>query len=121
MTANDQRRAHWAVQAKAKKDVGKATYDLAKAHKIANLGPSIVGATWFVPDKRRRDTDSLYPFLKAVLDALVQAGVWEDDHSGWVVETRTAINQSDTKNPRIEVRITEVEDAGRTDACQHAA
>ncbi|SHT53943.1 Crossover junction endodeoxyribonuclease rusA [Mycobacteroides abscessus subsp. abscessus] len=112
MTANDQRRAHWAVQAKAKKDVGKATHDLAKAQNITNLRPSSVGVTWFPPDKRRRDVDSLGPFLKAVLDGLVQAGAWEDDHCGWVVETRTAINMSDTQNARIEVRISEVENAG---------
>lgn len=110
MTANDQRRAHWAVQAKAKKQVGDATYWLARQHKITGLGPSIVGVTWFPPDRRRRDTDSLGPCLKAVLDGLVQAGAFEDDHCGFVVETRMAINMADTKNPRIEVRITEVEE-----------
>ena len=108
MTANDQRRAHWAVQAKAKKQVGHATYLAARQQNITQLGPSIVGCKWFTPDKRRRDVDGLYPFLKAVLDGLVDAGVFLDDHCGFVVETRTAIDMTDTQNPRIEVRITEI-------------
>ena len=110
MSANDQRRAHWAVQAKAKKQVGDATYLAARQQNITNLRPSTVGCKWFTPDKRRRDVDSLYPFLKAVLDGLVHAGVFIDDHCGWVVETRTAIDMTDMKNPRIEVRIKEIEE-----------
>lgn len=112
MSSNDQRRMHWAVQAKAKKEVGETVTWLARRAGIKNLGPSVVSVTWFAPDKRKRDSDSLGPFLKAALDGLVAAGVWPDDHSDWVVETRMAIDKSDTKNARLEIRIWERDDTG---------
>ncbi|QFG10310.1 RusA-like Holliday junction resolvase [Mycobacterium phage DyoEdafos] len=107
MSANDQRRMHWAAQAKAKKQVGEAARKLAQQAGLQDLGPSVVSVTWYAPDKRRRDTDSLGPFLKAALDGLVQAGVWPDDHSDYVVETRMAINKSQVRNPRIEIKVIE--------------
>lgn len=105
MTANDQRRAHWGAVRKAKEQVENAVNALARQAGIKNLGPSVVSVRWFAPDKRKRDSDSLGPFLKAVLDGLVGAGVWPDDHSDWVVETRMSISKSETRNPRIEIRI----------------
>ena len=109
MTANDQRRAHWTAVNRAKQQVQDTVYWLSRRAGIENLAPSAVTVTWFTPDKRKRDTDSLSPFLKATLDGLVKAGVWPDDHSDWVVETRMRIDKTDTRNPRLEIRITEVE------------
>jgi crossover junction endodeoxyribonuclease RusA len=108
MSANEQRRAHFHQEAKAKKEVGDVVAWQARRQGIKNLGPSTVTVTWFAPDKRKRDNDGLGPFLKAAKDALVQAGVWPDDNCFWVVEDRLAIKY-DKENPRIEILIQEVE------------
>lgn len=108
MSVNEQRRAHYHQQAKAKKEVGDVVSWLAKRQGLKNLRPCIVTVTWFVPDKRRRDTDGLGFFLKAAVDGLVQAGALPDDHSDWVVETRLSIDKSDTTNPRIEITLEEI-------------
>lgn len=108
MSANEQRRAHYHQQAKAKREVGDVVAWHAKRQGIKNLGPSIVTVTWFAPDRRKRDTDGLGPFLKAVLDGLKSVGVWPDDHSDWVIETRLRISKAETTNPRIEIVIEEL-------------
>lgn len=107
MSANEQRRAHYHQQAKAKKEVGDLVYGHAISQGIKDLLPSIVTVTWYVPDKRKRDTDGLGPFLKAAVDALRNAGAWPDDHSDWVTETRMVIDKTDMKNPRIEILVSE--------------
>jgi crossover junction endodeoxyribonuclease RusA len=110
MSANEQRRAHFHQQAKAKREVGDVVSWMAKRQGIQDLKPSIVTVTWFAPDRRKRDTDGLGPFLKAVLDGLKSVGVWPDDHSDWVIETRLRIDKADTSNPRIEILIEEITD-----------
>lgn len=107
LSANEQRRAHYHQQAKAKKEVGDVVQWHAVRQGIKDLRPSVVTVTWFVPDKRKRDTDGLGPFLKAAVDALRTAGAWPDDHSDWVTETRMVIDKSDMKNPRIEILVSE--------------
>jgi crossover junction endodeoxyribonuclease RusA len=110
MSANDQRRAHWQKVRAAKKQVGDAVAWLARQQQIKDVGPAEVSFVWFAPDKRRRDSDSLGPFVKAALDGLVEAGVFPDDHNGWVVKTSMAVVSSDTRNPRIEISIKEISD-----------
>lgn len=56
----------------------------AHKHRNADLGPSTVTAWWPVRDGRRRDRGNLMPTIKAIIDGLVDAGVWEDDHAGLV-------------------------------------
>lgn len=64
--------------------------------------------TWIEPN-RRRDKDNISSFgRKVIQDALVQAGVIRDD--GWkYVAGFSDRFEVDKKNPRIEVRIMEVE------------
>lgn len=107
MTANDQRRYTWQQVRAQKKIVSDAVYLAAKSARIPRLGPSIVSVRWFVPDRRRRDVDGLGPFVKAALDGLVAAGVWEDDDADFVTEVRLSLDKTDTKNPRIEILIHE--------------
>lgn len=107
MSANDQRRAHYHQQAKAKKEVGDVVAWIARRQGLKQLRPCIVTVIWYAPDKRRRDTDSLGFFLKAALDGLIKVGVWPDDHSDWVVETRLSIDKTHTDNPRIEIILEE--------------
>lgn len=108
MTLNDQRRATWRTVRAAKSQVEEAAFYLAKQQKVTGLGPSIVSCVWFAPDKRRRDADSVAPFLKAALDGLVKAGVWPDDNSDFVTEVRMSIDNTQSVNPRIEIIVKEI-------------
>lgn len=106
MSANQQKRAHYHQVAKAKKLVGDQVKGLAGSLNVTT--PCEVEVRWFAPDRRKRDSDGLGPFLKAVCDGLVQAGAIEDDHSDYVCKTSMSIVKTDMSNPRIEVLITEM-------------
>lgn len=43
-----------------------------------------VAVTLTVRDRRRRDPHNYYPTVKAIIDGLVDAGVWPDDTPEWV-------------------------------------
>lgn len=108
MTANQQRAWHWSQQRDAKVVAESLVRVNAKRANLPKLlPPSHVSVTWFAPDKRRRDSDSLGPFVKAALDSLVTYGAWPDDHSGHVLSTSMAIAHAEDGHPRIEIQITE--------------
>jgi crossover junction endodeoxyribonuclease RusA len=46
--------------------------------------PMFVRVTFPVRDNRRRDADNPAPTVKAIVDGLVDAGVWPDDTPEWV-------------------------------------
>ena len=46
--------------------------------------PCFVRVTFPVRDNRRRDADNPAPTVKAIVDGLVDAGVWPDDTPEWV-------------------------------------
>jgi Holliday junction resolvase RusA-like endonuclease len=46
--------------------------------------PSFVRVTFPVADNRRRDADNPAPTCKAIVDGLVDAGLWPDDSPEWV-------------------------------------
>lgn len=107
MLTNEYRNAHHYKQAKAKKEVAETVCWLVTQQRIPALGPSRVEVCWFVPDKRRRDNDSLAAFYKAACDALVDCGVFPDDSFPFVTYSGMWIDGTQTKNPRIEIYITE--------------
>ncbi len=107
MTSNDQRRAHWTTVRNAKAEVEYRVRHAAQQARIGTLTvPQAVSVTWYAPDARRRDSDSLSPFLKASLDALVKCGVLRDDCPPHVAQTamRTVVDRT---NPRIEIQLEE--------------
>lgn len=108
LTANDQRRAHWAYVAQAKRKVALLVMSAANSDEqfLPQFQSCRVSVTWFAPDARRRDSDSLGPFLKASLDALVTAGVLRDDCPPHVLSTTLAV-EVDRERPRIEITLTE--------------
>lgn len=109
LSFNQLRRAHHFTEAKAKKEVDEAVYELAVAQGIKDLGPSVLTIIWYPGTKRARDNDALAVFKKAAKDALVRAGVWPDDNSAFVVLDQEYIGELDRANPRIEVHIHEIE------------
>lgn len=60
--------------------------------------PLTVSITAFLPDNRRRDVDNL---LKAPLDALAHAHVYEDDSQ--ITDLRIRKGGIDRNNPRLEI------------------
>lgn len=108
MSLNQQRRAHWTKVRTAKTQTEFWVRQAARQARLPAMVQAHVEVVWFAPDKRRRDADSLAPFLKGCLDALV-AGGWlpDDDHRH--VPTVTMSIEVDTADPRIEVRVTDLQ------------
>lgn len=109
-TSNDQRRrGHWSQQAAAKREVTDGVAWLARIQHLPRMRRVAVMVTWWPPDRRRRDTDGLAPFVKACLDGIVQAGVLEDDHAGIVPSVTLRVGPTD-KPGRLELELAELDD-----------
>ena len=109
MSSNDQRRAHWTKVRSAKAEVEMLVKSAARAAKLPRIAKCSIRVVWHAPDARRRDGDSLGPFVKASLDALTQ-GWLVDDSWAYVTETTMAVCV-DRARPRIEIQITEITEA----------
>lgn len=109
MTSNDQRKWHWR---RVSREKAAMEVEVRAAARKARLGPirgrCDVSVIWFPPTRTHRDPDSLGPFMKASLDALVRDGVLRDDSSAFVRSTRTSIGDYSPADPRIEIHITPV-------------
>lgn len=85
---NANHRRHWRARAQETRLWRNAT----NLHTYRHLGPptdagrppSLVVAFLPVPDNRRRDPHNYYPTIKAIIDGLVDAGVWPDDNPTYV-------------------------------------
>lgn len=87
LLAND--RPHWSRRARLTR-IWRTTTAL-HAHRTLGLGrakraqpPSYVRVTFPVTVNRRRDADGPAPTTKAIVDGLVDAGLWPDDTPEWV-------------------------------------
>lgn len=118
LTSNEQRRAHWTKVRDAKRNTEMhARFALRRAD-IAVVPPVEVWVTWYAPDARRRDSDSLGPCLKACLDALVNADIGlSDDSSEYVTRSGCSV-VVDRADPRIEITIIELEESGMDEFVQ---
>ncbi|MFT4125094.1 MAG: hypothetical protein QM662_02535 [Gordonia sp. (in: high G+C Gram-positive bacteria)] len=109
MTLNEQRRAHWTQVRAAKQHAETLVWAAAHTARLGHLDhPVTIDITWWAPDQRRRDVDSLAPFTKAALDALVKHGHLDDDDHTHVTTANPHIH-IDRARPRIEIEIVEVE------------
>jgi Holliday junction resolvase RusA-like endonuclease len=71
---------HWRTLAKAKADYKYDCFWMVHSQIVVRLvPPTQAQVTFVVTDRRRRDTDNHIVMLKPAFDALVQAGVLEDD------------------------------------------
>jgi crossover junction endodeoxyribonuclease RusA len=105
MTSNEQRRAQWHQVRTAKSRTATDVAWHAKAAKLPKLsGPVRVTVTWWAPNAHRRDPDSLGPWTKAALDALVAIGVLADDSARYVLSVTQQI-RVDRDNPRITITL----------------
>lgn len=104
-TIIDESKKHWASYSTMKKENTEMVAWLAKGKgKFKKINLEII---WYCKNKRK-DKDNISVGQKFILDGLVQAGVIEND--GWKqigdIKHRFKI---DKNNPRVEVRIKEVE------------
>lgn len=100
-------RMHWALRARLTREMRLTALVCAKRAGIPPLGRSAVTVTWFPPDARRRDANSLSAASKAWVDGLVDAGVWPDDDPAHVASETYRIGPMDRDDPRIEIEIRE--------------
>lgn len=83
LSANDRR--HWAEKARRTKALRTRGFVIARASGLRGLGSTLVTAEVGYPRAGRADPANAAPTVKALLDGLVDAGVWRDDDSEHVV------------------------------------
>ena len=85
LTANG--RYHWAVKARATRDLRSIGWaeSVAADLRHANLGPTHVAAHIGYLRNGTADPCNAAPTVKALIDGMVDAGVWPDDDSIYVV------------------------------------
>jgi len=103
---NANQRLHWAQKAKATKRVRAATCWYALATKLKANSRIIVQLTWVVADKRRRDSDNIYPTFKAMCDGLVDAGIVPDDTPEYMDKRAPLIRYEPGGSARLELKVT---------------
>ena len=79
LTANQ--RLHWSTRMRRTRMLRAYAASEARSHGRAGqrLGPSIVTAMIGYPTKGRADPTNAEPTVKAIIDGLVDARVWDDD------------------------------------------
>lgn len=109
LTANG--RYHWANRARATRALRWRAHTTARSQGMRPMGPSRVTVAVAYPTAARADPDNAAPTVKAIIDGLVDAGVWPDDNSRW--RTHTDYTRAPRKAPRgthtITIRIEEEE------------
>ena len=96
-------RHHWAAHARLVKEWRTAGMLYARKARIGPQPRSRIAVTLPVTGRRRRDPHNWTPTVKAIIDGLVDAGVWPDDNSDWVATTEPILDPDTTL---VEVRIT---------------
>lgn len=109
-------RLHWADRARRVKSWRRAAE--LHAHKYtrrprvrrlahepgALASPSFVRVTFGVRDPgRRRDPHNYMPTVKAIIDGLVDAGVWPDDTAEWVTVHDSQFERAATRSVTVDI------------------
>ena len=110
LTANQ--RMHWAEKARITKRIRNDVAWLMKSAKLKRnpLEPGQklhVQLTYTPKTNRRRDTDNLWPTLKAICDGLVDAGLVPDDTPEFMDKPQPIINPANKRcRNRISIQLT---------------
>ncbi len=84
-STNDDRRLHWAQRSKLVKEWRDCTAIIAKARRVGSQPPSVVTISIpFARNGRRDPMNYVGTVVKAMVDGLVDAGVWPDDTPEYV-------------------------------------
>jgi crossover junction endodeoxyribonuclease RusA len=97
-------RCHWRAKAAAVKAYRSAALIAAYAKGKPRFESANVQCKFYFRDSRRRDGDNLLASMKSAFDGLVDAGIFSDDAG----LTHLPVEKNkDTKNPRVEIHITQ--------------
>jgi len=105
VSLNEWKNWHWAKQGRYKKELTKAISDLVLFFKIPTYEQATVQVIHYFRTNRLRDPQDNYA-PKFLMDALVRAGILEDDN-GELVKVPTPELLIDKERPRTEVFIWE--------------
>lgn len=102
---NANQRLHWAKKASLTRTVRDLAFLYARrlpkpqAHITVQL-------VWVVTDRRRRDSDNIYPTFKAMCDGLVDAGIVPDDTPAYMNKLGPIIRYEPGGTARLELEVT---------------
>jgi crossover junction endodeoxyribonuclease RusA len=106
-------RLHWSKQRRHAR-LWRAAACWATIHQVPvqrviarRLPPCTVTVVLPVHDRRRRDPHNYFPVVKAVIDGLVDAGLWPDDTPEWVTTTEPRLRLADPADEIVIVELTE--------------
>lgn len=105
---NANQRLHWAAKAKLTRQVRATAEVRARRDLIRTMSHQVivVQLTWVVRDKRRRDSDNIYPTFKAMCDGLVDAGIVPDDTPEYMDKRAPLIRYEPGGKARLELEVT---------------
>lgn len=87
-------------------EVAFKTYEHPERTMFSDISPCYIGVIVCPPTKRRMDAPNWYPTIKALIDGLTDAGIFEDDNNN-VIKSTTFVPgpKTETKKYRIEIVI----------------
>lgn len=85
-------------------EVAKKTYEHPERIMFSEVNPCHIGVIVHPPTNRRMDAPNWYPTVKALIDGLTDAGVFEDDNNK-VVTSMTFIPGVKTKNKKYRIEL----------------
>ena len=94
-------RLHWGAQHRIRTELQTRVGWLLKSHKVPAMDHAAIWLEWVPATKRRRDHGNEAPTVKAIVDAIVRAGVLEDDDHEHVDLPQMVIREPDKTNPRL--------------------
>lgn len=103
---NANQRLHWAQKAKLTRTIREITKMTVRRDGLWAADQITVQLTWVVTDKRRRDSDNIYPTFKAMCDGLVDAGIVADDTPEYMDKRAPLIRYEPGGNARLELEVT---------------
>ena len=102
---NANQRLHWAKKASLTKNVRESARLWAR--KLPKSQRHItVQLVWVVTDRRRRDSDNIYPTFKAMCDGIVDAGIVPDDTPEYMTKLAPIIRHEPGGTARLELEVT---------------
>jgi crossover junction endodeoxyribonuclease RusA len=104
---NQERTKHWSWRARRVRAWRAVALDAARLlPHPRELGPSSVSVVLPFERNARRDPSNFLPPVKALIDGLVEAGLWPDDNAAWVTieEPTLAISPDNQVTVRIRPR-----------------
>lgn len=103
---NANQRLHWADKAAKTRGIRDSTKLIARNASLEPAPHVVVQLTWVVTDKRRRDSDNIYPTFKAMCDGLVDAGIVPDDTPEYMDKRAPLIRYELGGTARLELEVT---------------